>query len=671
MILIRDENIAKVNKKKWGNEVVINRHTTSSNNKKVKDNHLSDALSFLPSGFVYKEETGMGATTLEIFAERNSIIVEPIKITASSKAFKHNCLYVGSSTKYHDKRSPTEAEINAYANDPCIKYKKIIVVADSLPKVLEAIGDNVYNNFFLVLDEIDSFQLDSNYRKSMAECIDYYKLFDTSKRAMLSATKIDFTDPILKKESIIYIKYDTPSTRNINIITTNPNDLNGLIIDTIIDCINHNPNQKIFIAYNSVNGCYSLAEHLVSKINILKDDIKILCSSASKNKVRDYYKELDSDVLPAQINFFTSAYFTGFDIHESYHLISISGIRNKIQSLSDRRFKQIAGRCRNGLLSETILHDIDNNKENIKMFTSEQLFEAANEQLASFNCMNRHYKNNSILKLFIGDVNEKFIKILDENEIGLVRENIFDKYEISYLNIDSKIEDIRVKKELYLNENALSSKLIKDGNSVNHTLKLSSTKVIDKNISKIDRDNQIVEIIEKLKSFKNYIPIDNLIQNRELTYLQELICKDYKKVIKYLEHESTLEIIKASILGKRDNRKYKKIILSAIIQTLPKTHLIPSRLSHYFPLNKKYITDDILTRLDLFLAETNIFSYVKSDSSGVKLFKTLCKSYRKRDKNGKDYYVIRGYNPFNFKIVNRKKSMDNVDDLFNTIKSYL
>ena len=94
-------------------------------------------------------------------------------------------------------------------------------------------------------------------------------------------------------------------------------------------------------------------------------------------------------------------------------------------------------------------------------------------------------------------------------------------------------------------------------------------------------------------------------------------------------------------------------------------------MSHYFPLNKKYITDDILTRLDLFLAETNIFSYVKSDSSGVKLFKTLCKSYRKRDKNGKDYYVIRGYNPFNFKIVNRKKSMDNVDDLFNTIKSYL
>ena len=73
--------------------------------------------------------------------------------------------------------------------------------------------------------------------------------------------------------------------------------------------------------------------------------------------------------------------------------------------------------------------------------------------------------------------------------------------------------------------------------------------------------------------------------------------------------------------------------------------------------------------LDLFLAETNIFSNVKSDSIGVKLFNTLCKAYRKREKDGKDYYVITGYNPFNFKVIKTKKSM-NEDDLFNTLKSY-
>ena len=668
MILIRDENIAKVNKKKWGNEVVIKRHATSSNNKKLKDNHLSDALTFLPSGFVYKEETGMGATTLEIYAERNSIIVEPIKVTASSKAFKHNCLYVGSPTKYHDKKSPTEAEINAYANDASIKHKKIIVVADSLPKVLEAIGNSVYNDFFLVIDEVDSFQLDSSYRKSMEECIDYYKIFPKFMRAMLSATKIEFSDQVLKNEPITYIKYDTPYNRKINVITTNPNEIEGVIIDTIVQCLKKNPNRKLFIAYNSVNGCHSLAEHLVVNNNIPKDSIKILCSSASKSRVKDYYNELDNDLLPAQVNFFTSAYFTGFDLNEPYHLISISGNRIKIISLSDRRFKQIAGRCRVGLLSETIIHDTIP-KESIEIMSANELVEAAKEQIDSLKCMKKHYENNSFLKVFIGDINEGFMKLLDDNEIGFVRQNIDGEYDISYLNIDSKVEGIGVRKNLYLTHDALANKLIKDGNSVKHILKTSSTKVIDTKVSQIDRDNQIEEIIEKLKKIKYPSEIDDLILDEKPTYIQEMICIDYKKLVDFLDPVSTLDIIKSSIFGKRDVRKYKKIILSAIIQTLPKTHLIHRSLSHYFPINKKYLTEDILIRLDLFLAETNIFSNVKSDSIGVKLFKTLCKTYRKRDKDGKDYYIITGYNPFNFKVIKTKKSMSE-DDLFNTLKSY-
>jgi len=50
-------------------------------------NGLGHAFKFLSHGLVHKEETGMGATTLELKANRNSIIVEPIKIKASSKPF--------------------------------------------------------------------------------------------------------------------------------------------------------------------------------------------------------------------------------------------------------------------------------------------------------------------------------------------------------------------------------------------------------------------------------------------------------------------------------------------------------------------------------------------------------------------------------------------------------
>ena len=62
---------------------------------------------FLPSGIIEKSHTGMGATYMELRSPRNSIIVEPIKITAYSKVIEYNrfhsnkgnldyALYVGS-----------------------------------------------------------------------------------------------------------------------------------------------------------------------------------------------------------------------------------------------------------------------------------------------------------------------------------------------------------------------------------------------------------------------------------------------------------------------------------------------------------------------------------------------------------------------------------------------
>ncbi|MBC7423212.1 MAG: hypothetical protein H7334_07120, partial [Ferruginibacter sp.] len=58
---------------------------------------LTDVFTKMPYGLIHKEETGIGATTLELKAKRNSIIVEPIKVTASTKAYKEKgAFYVGS-----------------------------------------------------------------------------------------------------------------------------------------------------------------------------------------------------------------------------------------------------------------------------------------------------------------------------------------------------------------------------------------------------------------------------------------------------------------------------------------------------------------------------------------------------------------------------------------------
>ena len=209
-----------IEQKTYWTELVIKRKNESSFQRITR---LSDALDFLPFGFVYKAETGMGATHLELVSKRNSIIVEPIKITASSKAKSVDALYVGSKTRFHPKKSGDPNEILKYINDPLKEYKKITVVADSLPKVIDTIGESVYNDYFLLIDEIDSFQMDSTYRKSMEECLGYYMRFPKNKRALLSATRIDFTDPGLKQEPITYIKYDSAIPRKIDLIRKSGN----------------------------------------------------------------------------------------------------------------------------------------------------------------------------------------------------------------------------------------------------------------------------------------------------------------------------------------------------------------------------------------------------------------------------------------------------------------
>lgn len=113
---------------------------------------------FLPNGIINKTETGIGGTTVESKSRRNSIIVEPLKSIAATKAMQlEDSLYVGSPTQlYHDSKVVTDNDIKKY-HLSTIKYKKIFVVADSLPRLIRCIGETVYQDYFLLIDEIDSY----------------------------------------------------------------------------------------------------------------------------------------------------------------------------------------------------------------------------------------------------------------------------------------------------------------------------------------------------------------------------------------------------------------------------------------------------------------------------------------------------------------------------------
>ncbi len=631
--------------------------------------YLADIFQETPAGFFYKDETGMGATTLELNAKRNSIIVEPIKITASSKAYKHNALYVGSPTKYHTQKAPSKLKIKKYTSDSSIQHKKIVVVADSLPKVVDAIGSDVFKDYFLLVDEIDSFQLDSTYRKSMELVLDIYKNFPQSSRAMLSATKIDFTDPILCKEPVTSVRYDNPKSRTIDVMTTDSFNLHGVIIDHIKYLQATYPDDKIFVAYNTVKGSLDLCEHLIKEKIAAEKEVRILCSQASASIAEKYYQELDSEELPAMINFFTSAYFTGFDLSEEYHLISVSSNRRPSLALSDRRLKQIAGRSRSGLISETVIHDysILSNQEET---TKEKLLEASNNQADALTCSKKHYSRSPVLKQILESFTSKVLGFLEEKRLRFIREDNDGKIVCSYLNLDAFLESQRVRKELYQSNDALTKQLTLSGNTVKQTLVHSDTSVEKTVLSLADRNKQIETAIGIIRRSTKASELAIHLKHANLTSLEKSILSEYHKIYNYVDKEPMLKLIEDGLLDKKDTRKFKTLMQSAEFHVRSSGDMVVDLMDRHFPiqpggksLNKEKLSShQIKVRMEMLLSQIGAPTSALEEVSAVRLLKSLRKVYKKSE-NGKIVYIVNGSNPLKIPVVKQRMRV-NAEDIF-------
>nr|WP_297166110.1 hypothetical protein [uncultured Dysgonomonas sp.] len=215
------------------------------------DRRLSEIITQLPYGLIDKQATGIGATHLELHcSKRNSIIVVPTRALGESKCGgSPNFLYVG--TQKIVNRVTTDEEIRAYLNNSDIEFKKIVVVADSLYRVINAItslGMDVYREYFLMVDEIDTIQADAHFRPQLSSVIDYYYRFKLQRRALVSATVKEFSDPKLQGEPLTTIRRIEPTKRDITLLYTN--NINELLIEEILKINIDNPTDKILIAYN-------------------------------------------------------------------------------------------------------------------------------------------------------------------------------------------------------------------------------------------------------------------------------------------------------------------------------------------------------------------------------------------------------------------------------------
>ena len=610
---------------------------------------LSNYLTKMPHGLVDKKITGIGATTLEINSKRNSIIVFPTKALAYGKHSKHpNTLYVGSEIK-GEKEKVTNQQIEEYLAKG--GYKKLLVVADSLGRLLGIIGKN-YKDYFLMIDEVDVLQTDNNFRPQLENVIDYYFMFPSKNRCMVTATMKEFNNPLLKKECKFSITWTYNARRDVKLLHTNN------IIQAVIEKVISHPTEKVFIAYNSILQIRNIIASLDEET---RKECAILCSEASIKEAGEYFapKLGDNDILPARINFATCCYFTGIDIEDSYHLITVSDVRRSHSMLTLDRMTQIHGRCRkvNGILSETIIYNTLGYVSVMESMDSYAvtLLHKAKKVLkvieSADDIMQGDHTLTDLFAMVKEAIREKAQERIAGNElINLTRKDVHGKDVPAYLNIDYIIERTELYSTYFMPETLkeVLSKQVKiiSYNSLNYDVSPEQN-IIEK--TNKDAQNKLTDsnIQDAIKYIKTLSTTGQLNDNTLYSYTRycrsktKIFLERFIKLYRYVDLDSLLHQLWE--IRTSNSVVFKNLNNTVMYWALDEEHPFKVAIRRCFTLNRSYSANEIQDKL------TPIVQYHLHKVLKPRKYVALLKSMYATDRTSGNKYIIRNENPRGFR----------------------
>ena len=610
---------------------------------------LSNYLTKMPHGLVDKKITGIGATTLEINSKRNSIIVFPTKALAYGKHSKHpNTLYVGSEIK-GEKEKVTNQQIEEYLAKG--GYKKLLVVADSLGRLLGIIGKN-YKDYFLMIDEVDVLQTDNNCRPQLENVIDYYFMFPSKNRCMVTATMKEFNNPLLKKECKFSITWTYNARRDVKLLHTNN------IIQAVIEKVISHPTEKVFIAYNSILQIRNIIASLDEET---RKECAILCSEASIKEAGEYFapKLGDNDTLPARINFATCCYFTGIDIEDSYHLITVSDVRRSHSMLTLDRMTQIHGRCRkvNGILSETIIYNTLGYVSVMESMDSYAvtLLHKAKKVLkvieSADDIMQGDHTLTDLFAMVKEAIREKAQERIAGNElINLTRKDVHGKDVPAYLNIDYIIERTELYSTYFMPETLkeVLSKQVKiiSYNSLNYDVSPEQN-IIEK--TNKDAQNKLTDsnIQDAIKYIKTLSTTGQLNDNTLYSYTRycrsktKIFLERFIKLYRYVDLDSLLHQLWE--IRTSNSVVFKNLNNTVMYWALDEEHPFKVAIRRCFTLNRSYSANEIQDKL------TPIVQYHLHKVLKPRKYVALLKSMYATDRTSGNKYIIRNENPRGFR----------------------
>jgi len=633
-----------------------------------KGEYLSKIIDVLPYGLIDKQATGIGATTLELECERNSIIVTPTRALALNKSKStghekcpYESLYVGGD-KITGKRIH-KSEILDYIDDTSIKEKpkKFIVVADSLPFLIDILdkkcgeskyGKEVYRDYFLLVDEIDSLQQDSSFRPRLSRVIDYYFRFKKSRRALMSATVQEFSHPKLKEELVTVFKTIDPEKRDIILFYTQ--NINLTLAKLIERLHSKKPEDKILIAFNSIRN-------ILKVIKLLPEDVKkecsILCGDKSKTEVDHYYGELNEEdkTLPSAINFMTCVYFAGVDIKGKCHLITVSDTKSTHTTLSLNRIIQVYGRCRDGVLSDNIVYNTTTKTPCTKKNNYREELEGKADKVLKLLDAADKLNDDSVKGVFDRIkhliIENSYERFNNDTSCTLVRATVDKKREPAYFNIDSLCENAETFNRLYRHRDDLYKQL-EDKHNVSYDNSLTIEELPNqKEIEKETDEERKNRILEKLKDVKlelielskrhelNDNELKKKIRNSNRIRIEEEFYQRVKLHYQYIDVEFLVDRLEEIALINR--KAYRGIKNSLSFFILEDKHPFKLEVMNKFIIGKSYSSDEIKTSLSP-IVEYHFFYKNLPRPRLVALFKVIFTWTYSRGK-----YRIKGYNPLN------------------------
>ncbi|WP_171972586.1 hypothetical protein [Mucilaginibacter polytrichastri] len=227
-------------------------------------------------------------------------------------------------------------------------YKKIITTPESFWKVIEAIGDSIYSDYFLLFDECEKAVQDVGFREGIIDPIDAFFTFNG--KAFISATPIIPSDPRFKDFTHINIKPAYNHEQAITVFTTN-----NIVyqLKSILDqysSTSADRDRNYFIFFKSTKRIRNIIKGL--KLT----DYAVYCSETSakdlrRNGIEHAYDQINDKF--AKYNFLTNRFFSAVDIdYEDYHcdpiIIILSDVIAVEHSVIDPATEavQIVGRFR-------------------------------------------------------------------------------------------------------------------------------------------------------------------------------------------------------------------------------------------------------------------------------------------------------------------------------------